>query len=160
MYAAYPRYSILKQAPVKPLFNPQHAKWGHMKTVRSLLSTTALGCMAVFFISWIGCASTRAVGEPPVETVIPPPVVEPVPDKPTGPPPGYVKPENYWVREKIILTSEPAPPVSTTQKSLVKKGKKHKKTSKRFTESEATSILEAMHVDSSVETEGLIGIAR
>jgi hypothetical protein len=32
------------------------------------------------------------------------------------------------VREKIVLTSEPAPPVSATPKSSVKKGKKNKKT--------------------------------
>jgi hypothetical protein len=87
----------------------------------------------------IGCASTRAVGEPPVETASPPPVVDPAASPPTGPPPGYVKPENYWVREKIILgevttiiekpiSSEPAPPGSTTPKSAVKKGKKTKKT--------------------------------
>jgi hypothetical protein len=80
----------------------------------------------------IGCASTRAVGEPPMGTASPRPVVDPAPSPPTGPPPGYVKPENYWVREKIILgevtTIEPAPPVSATQKNLVKKGKKNKKT--------------------------------
>jgi hypothetical protein len=104
--------------------------------------------MAVLFIVLIGCASTTAVVEPPVETVTPPPVVDPAPSPPTGPPPGYVKPENYWVREKIILgevttiiekpmSPEPAPPASATQKSSVKKGKKHKKTGKRFTESEA-----------------------
>jgi hypothetical protein len=41
-----------------------------------------------------------------------------------------VKPENYWVREKIILTSaaEPSPPA--TPKSSSKKGKKSKKTGK------------------------------
>jgi hypothetical protein len=118
-----------------------------MNTARRLRSATVVGCMAVIFIVLIGCASPRAVVEPPVETVTPPPIVDPVPDKPTGPPPGYVKPEIYWVREKIVLTSEPAPPVSATQKSSVKKGKKNKKTGKRLTESEATSILQAMHIE-------------
>ena len=99
-----------------------------MKTVSSFLSATVLGCMAVCFIFVIGCASTRAGVEPPVETASPPPVVDPAPSPLIGPPPGYVKPENYWVREKIILTSEPAPPASATQKSSVKKGKKTKKT--------------------------------
>jgi hypothetical protein len=98
-----------------------------MKTLSSFLSATVLGCMAVCFIFLLGCASTRAVGEPPVETASPPPVVDPAPSPPVGPPPGYVKPENYWVREKIILTSEPAPPASATPKSSVKKGKKNKK---------------------------------
>src|ERR671914_607119 len=104
-----------------------------MSTARSFLSATVLGCMAVFFIFVIGCASTRAVGDPPVETVPPPPVVDPAPSPPIGPPPGYVKPESYWVREKIILTSEPEPPAPATQKRLAK-GKKNKKTSKRLTE--------------------------
>jgi hypothetical protein len=91
-----------------------------------------VGCMAVFFISLIGCASPRAVVEPPVEppveTASPPPVVDPAHSLLTGPPPGYVKPEIYWVREKIILTGEPEPPVAAPQKSSVKKGKKTKKT--------------------------------
>jgi hypothetical protein len=139
---------------------PKNAKRGRMSTARRLLSATVLGCMAVFFIFLIGCASTTAVGEPPGETVTPPPVVDPAPSPPIGPPPGYVKPENYWVREKIVLgevttviereiplSPEPAPPVSATQKSLVKKSKKNKKTDKRFTESEATSVLEAMHIE-------------
>jgi hypothetical protein len=95
--------------------------------------------MPVCFIFVIGCASTRAVVEPPEETASPPPVVDPAPSPPIGPPPGYVKPENYWVREKIILgevtiiieretplTSEPAPPGSATPRSSVKKGKKTK----------------------------------
>jgi hypothetical protein len=110
-----------------------------MSTARSLLSATVLGCMAVFLIFLIGCASTRDVVEPPVETVTPPPVVDPAPSPPIGPPPGYVKPENYWVREKIILgevttivekpmSPEPAPPVSATPKSLVNKSKKKKGT--------------------------------
>jgi hypothetical protein len=49
-----------------------------------------------------------------------------------------VKPENYWVREKIILgevttiiekpiSSEPVPPVSAPPKSAGKKGKNTKK---------------------------------
>jgi hypothetical protein len=109
------------------------------------------------FIFLIGCTSLRAVGEPPVETVTPPPVVDPARSLLTGPPPGYVKPEIYWVREKIILGSEPAPPASATQKSVVKKGKKYKKTGKRLTEREATSLHEAMHVERSVKTEGLRG---
>jgi hypothetical protein len=129
-----------------------------MKTVRRVRSAMVLGCMAVLFLLLIGCTSRRAVGEPPVETVTPAPVVDPARSLLTGPPPGYVKPEIYWVREKIILGSEPAPPASSTQKSVVKKGKKHKKTGKRLTEREATSIREAMHVERSVETEGLRGI--
>jgi hypothetical protein len=131
----------MNQAPVKPLFNPHNAKRGRMHTARSLRSATVLGCMAVFFIFVIGCASTRAVVEPPVETVVPPPVVDPAPSPPIGPPPGFVQPENYVVRERIILgevptviereiplAPAPAPPVSATQKSVVKKGKKNKKT--------------------------------
>jgi hypothetical protein len=78
----------------------------------------------------IGCPSTKAVVEPPVETVIPPPAVDPVPSPPIGPPPGYVAPTNYWVREKIILTSEPEPLGSAAKKSGVKKGKNRKKTGK------------------------------
>ncbi len=102
-----------------------------MTTARRVRSATVFGCMAVSFMVIIGCASTRAVVEPPVEAAGPPPVVDPAPSPPTGPPPGYVKPENYWVREKIILTSEPEPPVPTTQKSSVKKDKKTKKTGKQ-----------------------------
>jgi hypothetical protein len=120
-----------------------------MTTARSLLSATVFGCMAVSFMFMIGCASTRAVVEPPMGTASPLPVVDPAPSPPTGPPPGYVTPENYWVREKIILgevttiieqpmSPEPAPPVSATPKSLVNKGKKNKKTGKRFSEREAT----------------------
>jgi hypothetical protein len=73
--------------------------------------------MVVCFICLIGCASTKAAVEPPVETATPP-VVEPA----SGPPPNYVVPTNYWVREKIILTSEVEPPAAP--KSPVKKGKK------------------------------------
>jgi hypothetical protein len=123
-----PRYSIMKQAPGTPFLNPQNAKRERMKTARNLLLATVFGCMAVCFILLIGCASTRAVVEPLVETASPPPVVDPAPGPPTGPPPGHVEPTNYWVREKIVLTSEPAPPVSATPKSSVKKGKKDKKT--------------------------------
>jgi hypothetical protein len=83
-----------------------------------------LGCMAMLFIFVTGCASTKAVEEPQAETATPLPVVEPA----SGPPPDYVTPTNYWVREKIILTSEQEPPVSATPKSSVKKGKKNKKT--------------------------------
>ena len=102
-----------------------------MRTVRSLRSTMGLGCMAVCFIFVIGCTSTKAVVEPPaepsVETVTPPPVVDQASIQAMGPPPGYVKPENYWVREKIILgvASEPEAPV--IKKSSGKKGKKSKK---------------------------------
>jgi hypothetical protein len=93
--------------------------------------------MAALLTLLSGCASTRAVGEPPGEPASPPAVVDPAPSPPIGPPPGYVKPENYWVREKIILTSEPALPASATPKSSVKKGKKAKKTGERFPESVA-----------------------
>jgi hypothetical protein len=87
--------------------------------------------MVVLFVFVIGCASTRTVAEPQVETAGPPPVVEQAPGPPTGPPPGHVEPQKYWVRERIVLTSEPAPPGSATQKSSVNKGKKSKKTAKR-----------------------------
>jgi hypothetical protein len=98
-----------------------------MKPASSLLSRTVLGCVAVFFIFVTGCASTGIVGETPVETVIPPPVVDQAAVQAMGPPPGYVKPENYWVREKIILTSAPEPSAPAPQKSSLKKGKKSKK---------------------------------
>jgi hypothetical protein len=84
--------------------------------------------MVVFFMFVIGCASTRAVVDPPVETASPPPVADPGSGPPTGPPPGHVEPKNYWVRERIVLTSEPAQPVSATRKGVVSKGKKNKKT--------------------------------
>jgi hypothetical protein len=87
--------------------------------------------MVGLFVFVIGCASTRTVAEPQVETASPPPVVEQAPGLPTGPPPGHVEPQNYWVRERIVLTSEPAPPASATQKSSGNKGKKNKKTAKR-----------------------------
>jgi hypothetical protein len=99
--------------------------------------------MVVCFMFVIGCASTRVVVEPPVETASPSPVVDQAPGPPIGPPPGHVEPSRYVVREKIILgevmtvidreistPSEPAPSVSATQKRVVKKGKKNKKTGK------------------------------
>jgi hypothetical protein len=67
------------------------------------------------------------VVEPQVDTATPPLVVELA----SGPPPDYVAPTNYWVREKIILTSEQEPSRSATQKSSASKGKKSKKTAKR-----------------------------
>jgi hypothetical protein len=100
-----------------------------MKRASHVFSASLLGGMAALCIVAAGCASTRAVGEPPMETVTPP-VVDQATILAMGPPPGYVKPENYWVREKIILTSaaEPSPPA--TPKSSSKKGKKSKKTGK------------------------------
>jgi hypothetical protein len=108
------------------------AKGGGMKTASRFLSTPVLGCLAMCCIVVTGCTSTRTVVEPLVETASPSPVVDPGP--PTGPPPGYVAPTNYWVREKIILTSAQEPSASATQKSVVSKGKKSKKTGKRVTE--------------------------
>jgi hypothetical protein len=105
---------------------------GGMKTASGFLSTPVLGCLALCCIVVTGCTSTRTVVEPPVETASPSPVVDPGP--PTGPPPGHVEPTNYWVREKIILTSALEPSASVTQKSVVRKGKKSKKTGKRVTE--------------------------
>jgi len=98
-----------------------------MKPAISLLSGTVLGCMAVSFTFVTGCTSTGAVGEPPVEIVTPPPVVDQASIQAMGPPPGYVKPENYWVREKIILTSAPEPPAPVAPKSTGKKSKKSKR---------------------------------
>jgi hypothetical protein len=86
-----------------------------------------LGCMAVCCLMLIGCVSTKSVGEPPAEAVSPP-VSDQASIQAMGPPPGYVKPENYWVREKIILTSEPEPPKPTTPKRAAKKTKKSQKT--------------------------------
>jgi hypothetical protein len=94
-----------------------------MRTVRSLFSVTTLGSMVVLVM---GCASPKGVGEPEVDTASPPPVVD---SAPTESPPGYIAPTNYWVREKIILTSESEP--SAPQKSPVKKGKKGNKTGKQ-----------------------------
>jgi hypothetical protein len=96
-------------------------RW-RMKAVRSLLSATVLGAMLV-----MGCTSTKAVVEPEQETVTPSPVVDPAAIQAMGPPPGYVKPENYWVREKIILTSAAEPEAPATPKSTGKKGQKSKK---------------------------------
>ncbi len=114
---------------------------------RRVRSATVWGCMLVLFIFVSGCASTRGVGEPQVETASPPPVVDPAPGPPTGPPPGHVEPKVYWVRERIILgevptvieierplPAEPALPASAPQKSLGQKGKKHTKTGKRLPE--------------------------
>ena len=82
-----------------------------MSTASRLRSPTVLGCMAVCFMLVSGCTSTQVVVEPPaelpVETVTPPPVVDQASIQALGPPPGYVKPENYWVREKIILGEVP-----------------------------------------------------
>ena len=101
-----------------------------MSTASSVLWATVWGSMAVSLTFLSGCAGTRAVGEPPVEATTPP-VVEPTSSPPIGPPPGYVQPENYWVREKIILTSAPEPPASAPQKSSGKKGKKSPKAGKQ-----------------------------
>jgi hypothetical protein len=94
----------------------------------STASNAALGCLAIRCLVLTGCASPKAAVEPPAETVTPPPVADQASIQAMGPPPDYVAPTNYWVREKIILTSEAAPPPSATQKSAVKKGKKTKKT--------------------------------
>jgi hypothetical protein len=102
-----------------------------MKPASSLLSAMVLGCMAVSFILVTGCSSTGVVGEPPVETATPAPVVDQAFIQAMGPPPGYVKPENYWVREKIILTSAPEPSAPATPKSTAKKGKKSRKAGKQ-----------------------------
>jgi hypothetical protein len=103
-----------------------------MTTASRFPSTSILGGLALCCLVVTGCTSTRTVVEPPVETASPSPVVDPSP--PTGPPPGYVAPTNYWVREKIILTSAQEPSASAPQKSVVSKGKKSKKTGKRVTE--------------------------
>jgi glycerophosphoryl diester phosphodiesterase len=103
-----------------------------MKTASRFLSTSVFGGLAMCCLVVTGCTSTRTVVEPPVEAASPSSVVDPSP--PTGPPPGYVEPTNYWVREKIILTSAQEPSASATQKSAVSKGKKSKKTGKRVTE--------------------------
>ena len=94
-----------------------------MSTARRVLRATVLGSMTIVWILVSGCASTRPGVKPSGETATPAPVVDQASSPPTGPPPAYVKPENYWVREKIILTSEPAPPASSTPKRAVKKGK-------------------------------------
>jgi hypothetical protein len=101
-----------------------------------------LGCMVVWCMGMIGCALTKVVVEPPVDTASPLPIVGQTPRPPLGPPPGHVEPQNYIVREKLILgevttvidrgksPDEPALAISATQKTVVNKGKKHKKTGK------------------------------
>jgi hypothetical protein len=92
-----------------------------MSTARGLLSAMVLSSMFA-----MGCTSPKAVVEPPVEPASPP-GVDQASIQAMGPPPGYVKPEIYWVRERIVLTSEQEPPPPSTQKSTAKKGKKSKK---------------------------------
>jgi hypothetical protein len=105
-----------------------------MNTISYVCSATVWGYMVVCFMVVIGCAATRAVVEPSGETASPPPVVDPAAGPPTGPPPGHVEPTNYWVREKIILTSEQEPSASATQKRVGSQGKKRTKTGTRVTE--------------------------
>jgi len=88
----------------------------------SMTSAIVLGCIALF-----GCTSPKSGLAPPAETATPSLVAD---SAPIGPPPGYVQPENYWVREKIILTSAPEPSVPETQKRSGKKAKKSKKIGK------------------------------
>jgi hypothetical protein len=107
----------------------------YMKIARRLRWAMAVGCMPVCCLLVSACASTRAVGEPPLKTAGPPPVVDPAPSLPIGPPPGYVEPINYWVREKIILTSEQEPPASAPQKRAAKQSKKYKRTGQGLTTS-------------------------
>jgi hypothetical protein len=83
----------------------------------------------VVLILLTGCVATKAVEESPVETADPSPVDQ-ASLQAMGPPPGYVKPENYWVREKIILGVASPPEIPATPKSSGKKGKKPKKASK------------------------------
>jgi hypothetical protein len=100
-----------------------------MKPAQILRSAIVLGGMAMSFIVVTGCASTKTGGEPPVETATPP-VADQAAIQAMGPPPGYVKPENYWVREKIILGVASEPEAPTTPKSSGKKGKRSKKAGK------------------------------
>jgi hypothetical protein len=102
-----------------------------MKADQVLRPAKVLGCMAVSFIVVTGCASTKAGGAPPVESATPAPVVDQAAIQAMGPPPGYVKPENYWVREKIILTSAPEPSAPAIPKRAAKTGKKTTKASKQ-----------------------------
>jgi hypothetical protein len=88
----------------------------------AMTSAIVLGGITLF-----GCTSTNSGMAPPAETAQPALVAEPAA---TGPPPGYVQPENYWVREKIILTSAPEPSVPAPQKSPGKKAKTRKQTGK------------------------------
>jgi hypothetical protein len=103
-----------------------------MSTARNFLSATVLVGMTVCSLFVTGCETTKAVGDLPAETVTPS-AVDQASIQAMGPPPGYVKPEIYWVRERIILTSASEPPAPATQKSVEKKGKKNKKTGKRVT---------------------------
>jgi hypothetical protein len=95
-----------------------------MSTAGSFLSAVVLGAVVV-----AGCASTKAVVEPSVETALPP-AVDQASIQAMGPPPEYVKPENYWVREKIILTSAAEPSAPAPSKGSTKKGNKGKKASR------------------------------
>jgi hypothetical protein len=104
---------------------------GQMKAAQILRSASVVACMALSFIIVTSCASTKTGGAPPVETAIPAPVVDQAAIQAMGPPPGSVKPENYWVREKIILTSAPEPSAPATPKSTAKKAKKTKKAGKQ-----------------------------
>jgi hypothetical protein len=107
-----------------------------MNSARRVLWVTLAGGVLL-----AGCASTPT-GGPATGAVEEPPAAfsSPAERQAMGPPPGYVPPQNYWVREKIILgeittiiereippDAEPAPPASATQKGVVKKGKKHQK---------------------------------
>ena len=102
-----------------------------MSTARRFRSATVFGCIAVSFIVVTGCTATKTGGAPSVETATPAPVVDQAAIQAMGPPPGYVKPENYWVREKIILTSAPEPSAPATPKRTAKTGKKAKKAGKQ-----------------------------
>jgi hypothetical protein len=98
-----------------------------MSTARRFRSATVFGCLAVSFIVVTGCTSTKTGGAPPVESATPAPVVDQAAIQAMGPPPGYVTPENYWVREKIILTSAPEPSAPATPKRTAKTGKNTQK---------------------------------
>ena len=100
-----------------------------MNPAKGVRSAMLFGCMSLAFIAMTGCATTTPVGEPEAEIPSPPPAADPAS---LGPPPGYVKPEIYWVRERIVLTSEQEPP-PPAPKSTAKKEKKSKKTGKRVT---------------------------
>jgi hypothetical protein len=100
-----------------------------MKPNSSFLSAMLSGGMVLVVICLAGCTATRAVGEPSGETANPP-AVDQASIQAMGPPPGYVKPENCWVREKVILTSAPEPSAPATSKKTVKKTMKDHKTSK------------------------------
>jgi hypothetical protein len=87
--------------------------------------------LTVSFIVVTGCAATTRGGAPPVETARPAPVVDQAAVQAMGPPPGYVNPEHYWVREKILLASAPEPSAPATPKGTAKTGKKTKKAGKQ-----------------------------